>query len=141
MRIHSVLILLILLSCNNNEDFINKVIDKNKISIINIDQKPISQTEVLSEFDNTFLKKYNFSQKEKNKDTSLKISKIHYTVSNDKKEFTKISVPIYSKDNKFCLLQIISFTQKIGYSNTIYLFNNNNNIWIIEDKFESKLFN
>ncbi|PWN65328.1 hypothetical protein [Chryseobacterium viscerum] len=141
MRIFSIFFLLLVLSCNNNEDFINKVIDKNKISIINVEQKPISQTEVLSEFDNTFLKKYNFSEKEKNKDTLLKISKIISTVSNDKREFTKISLPIYSKDNKFCLLQIISFTQKTGYSNTIYLFKNNKNIWITENKFDSKLFN
>ncbi|GEN72527.1 hypothetical protein [Chryseobacterium lathyri] len=141
MRIRSVLALLILLSCNNNEDFINKITDKNKISIINVNQRPISQTEVLSEFDNTFLEKYNFSEKEKNKDTLLKISKINYIVSNNKKEFTKISLPVYSKDNKFCLLQVISFTQNAGYSNTIYLFRNNNNNWDIENKFESKLFN
>ncbi|MGL6126343.1 hypothetical protein [Chryseobacterium artocarpi] len=139
MRILLVLALFILLSCNNNENFINKIIDKNKISIINLNQRPISQGEVLSEFDNTFLEKYNFLEKDEK--MLLNISKINYIISNNKKEFTRISLPIYSKDNKFCLLQVISFTQKEGYSNIIYLFRNNNNNWNIENKFESKLFN
>ena len=82
MRILLVLNLLILLSCNNNEDFINKITDKNKISLINVNQRLISQEEVLLEFDNAFLEKYNFSEKEKKKDTLLKISNINYIVSN-----------------------------------------------------------
>lgn len=140
MRIFSIFVLLFLLSCNNDEDFINNLINKDKISIINVHQEPISETNVLAEFDNPFLNKYNFSRNRKVKNRLLKISKINYRISNNKKEYTKLSLPIYSEDNKYCLLQIVSFTQTKGYSNIIYLFKNNNK-WNIEDKFESQLLN
>lgn len=141
MRILSIFAVLLLLSCNNNEDFINNVINQDKISIINVYQEPIPETNVLAEFDNSFLKKYNFSKNKKIEKRLLKISKINHRISNNRKEYTKFSLPIYSEDNKYCLLQIISFTQTTGYSNIIYLFKKKNNIWNIEDKFESRLLN
>lgn len=141
MRIFSIFALLFLLSCKNDEVFINNFINKDKISLINVYQEPISETEVLSEFDNIFLKKYNFYKNVKIKNRVLKVSKINHRISNNRKEYTKLSLPVYSNDNKYCLLQIISFTQTMGYSNVIYLFKNNNDSWSIEDKFESKLLN
>ncbi|WP_100075094.1 hypothetical protein [Chryseobacterium camelliae] len=141
MRIFSIFALLFLLSCKNDEVFINNFINKDKISLINVYQEPISETEVLSEFDDIFLKKYNFSKNVKIKKRVLKVSKINHRISNNRKEYTKLSLPVYSNDNKYCLLQIISFKQTMGYSNVIYFFKNNNNRWSIEDKFESKLLN
>jgi hypothetical protein len=141
MRIFSFLILLLLQSCSNDEDFINNFINKNNILVINISKEPIAKGIVLSELDNAFLKKYNFLKNRDEDKNLFIISKINFVLRNNHREYTKISRPIYSENNKYCLLQIIIFNQTIGYSNIIYFLENNNGIWNIVNEFESKLVN
>ena len=139
MRIFQFLLIFILLSCSDDENFINNFINKNNISITNLRKVPIAKVMVLNELDDAFLKKYNFL-KDNQEDKSLsKIANINFVSKNNDEDYTKISRPIYSEDNKYCLLQIIIFSKVTGYKNMIYFLKYDSGIWHIENIFESRL--
>ncbi|MCL1676501.1 hypothetical protein ACV0BM_006535 [Elizabethkingia meningoseptica] len=130
---HSFFIILILLiSCNRKENIINNLVRENNISIINLSKETIDGEAVLREYDDSFLKKYGFVFPGI-KDKTFDINDVKSLKTKDNK-MTKVSQPVFSKNNKYCLIQIIVYNKNIEEFNTTYLLEKNEEKWVIESE-------
>ncbi|MGN7865262.1 hypothetical protein [Chryseobacterium sp. 22458] len=138
MKVHYLYLLLFLFSCHQKENFISDFSKKNNVQLINLSEEVIPVKSVVDEFDDGFLEKYNFSKETGTYDNQLDLQKIDF-IKKDNNEHTRISVPFFSIDKKYCLIQVNTYLQDIRNSNVIYLLKNDKGIWKTEERMESSL--
>lgn len=137
MRLYYLIILFLLISCERNEKFIDDFAKNNKIRIVNLSKEAIPTNSVLQEFDDKFLYKYNFSHNNLKANSGvLNLKRIGY-IKNSNNEYTKVSIPIFSDNNTYCLIQVIKYSNGFRISNIIYLLRKSGKFWVCEKKMES----
>lgn len=138
MKVYYLYLLLFLFSCHQKENFINDFSKRNDVQLINLSEEVIPVKSVVDEFDDKFLKRYNFSKDTREYDNKLNTQKINF-IKKDNNEYTRISVPFFSIDKKYCLIQVNTYLNDIRNSNVIYLLKDNKGIWKTEERMESFL--
>lgn len=138
MKNNIILILLsfIIISCYSNDDevFINSFIKNNKIHLKNLSNTCIDKNAVFSNLDKSVLEENNFNSFTADKNRPLNIKIIDFQKTDDMRIYAKISRPIFSRDNKKILIQVIK--QDSSYSDIIYLLRKaDDNRWKIENEF------
>ncbi|KNB61992.1 hypothetical protein [Chryseobacterium sp. Hurlbut01] len=139
MKKNIILILLsfIVISCysNNDEVFINSFIKNNKIHLQNLSTTCINKNAVFSNLDKSLLEQNNFNSFTKDENCRLNINLIDFQKTDDMRIYAKISRPIFSRDKKKILIQVIK-QDNSSYSDIIYLLRKaDDNKWKIENEF------
>lgn len=135
------LLLLLFISCTKrrtNECILNEILKNNKIQIMNLSQNQLSPEMVLDSFEIEFLEKYSFYPNYKVK--SINVNEINCIREKSNSRYSKVSPPIFSNDNKYCLFRITEYSNQEILNDVIYLFIYSNNKWNTLYELERHLF-